>query len=186
MSSRSRTNSTRVSQIMPLYLFVPIWLLSSRWSRNLAKIVSQQKLFRNKIVKLCEIIPDNFTAFDSMTGNLDRTNPTDWKSKCRTCRFSYWFCYFRLRCPRPVTLVMKPRDVSCRNLLFLTLSELFEHVLPKAAHLGIHFLLSQRSVRDAPLWGTWLRTLLWWRTVGRDGTKRKKALHPAGFDPTTS
>ena len=97
MSSRSRTNSTRVSQIMPLYRFVPVWLLSSRWSRNLAKIVSQQKLFLNKIVKLCEIIPDNFIlSFDSMTGNLDRTNPTDWKSKCRTCRFSYWFCYYAL------------------------------------------------------------------------------------------
>ena len=35
-------------------------------------------------------------------------------------------------------------------------------------------LLSLHTVGDAPTWGTWLRTLHWWRKVGRDIRNRKK------------
>ena len=52
-------------------------------------------------------------------------------------------------------------------------------VLPQAAPLGIHFFISQHTVKDAPPWRTWLRTLHWWRKVG-------KAQRPRGFEPTTS
>ena len=40
--------------------------------------------------------------------------------------------------------------------------------------LGIHFFLflSLHTVRDAPPWETWLRTLHWWRKVGRERAKR--------------
>ena len=35
-------------------------------------------------------------------------------------------------------------------------------------------LLSQRTVRDASTWGTWLRTLQWWRKEGKERKKKKK------------
>ena len=57
---------------------------------------------------------------------------------------------------------------------------------PLAAQLGIHFFLflSQHTFRDAPPWGIWLRTLHWWRKVGRDRrNKKKKAQHPTVFEP---
>ena len=46
-------------------------------------------------------------------------------------------------------------------------------------------LLLQHTDRDAPPWGTWLRTLHWWWKVGKY-RRRKKAQHPAGFKPSTS
>ena len=37
------------------------------------------------------------------------------------------------------------------------------------------FFLPLHTVRDAPPWGTWLRTLLLWRKVGKDRVRRIKA-----------
>ena len=53
-------------------------------------------------------------------------------------------------------------------------SEFIEPVSSQAAQLSIHFFLSQHEARDAPPWGTWLRTLHWWRKVGKE--KRRKKL----------
>ena len=39
---------------------------------------------------------------------------------------------------------------------------------------------------DAPPWGTWLRTLYWWRKVGKDRRRREKSQQLAGFIPKTS
>ena len=47
------------------------------------------------------------------------------------------------------------------------------------------FFVSQLTIRDAPPWGTWFRTLHWWRKVEKD-RRRKKALHLAGLKCTTS
>ena len=52
---------------------------------------------------------------------------------------------------------------------FFTQSELIELVLTYGM-LSIHFLLLSR---DSPPWGTWLRTLQWWRKVGKI-VRRKK------------
>ena len=37
-------------------------------------------------------------------------------------------------------------------------------------------MFSQHTVRDAPLWGTWYRTLHWWRTVGKDRRRKKPSI----------
>ena len=50
----------------------------------------------------------------------------------------------------------------CQNtwsINFFTHSELIDPVSCQAALLDIHFFLSHHKVRDAPPWGTWLRTL---------------------------
>ena len=47
-------------------------------------------------------------------------------------------------------------------------------------------IFSQLSDRDAPTWGTWLKTLHWWRKPERDRKQKKKAQHPAGFEHVTS
>ena len=39
-------------------------------------------------------------------------------------------------------------------------------------------LLSQHKCRDAPPWWTWLRTLHWWRKVGKDRKKKKNSPVP--------
>ena len=64
-------------------------------------------------------------------------------------------------------------SIEVPNLSF-TQSELVGPALPRAAQLGIHFFNSQHTVRDAPPWGTWLRTLHWWRKVGKHREKKIK------------
>ena len=53
-------------------------------------------------------------------------------------------------------------------VLFFNLS-LFH---PMQHNLASIFLLSEHTVRDAPPWGTWLRTLRhWWRKAGKESRK---------------
>ena len=83
---------------------------------------------------------------------------------------------------------------SNQSWYIISQCELIEPVLPQGAQQGVHFLfLLQHTVRDAPPWGTWLRTLHWWRKVGRDREKKlkeekeeEKAQRKVVFEPTTS
>ena len=45
------------------------------------------------------------------------------------------------------------------------------------------FFLSQHTVRDAPPWGTRLRTLHWWRRVGNNRRRRKKLITRLDLNP---
>ena len=80
------------------------------------------------------------------------------------------------------------KNECCWSKRFFTQSMLNEPVLPQAAQLGIHFLQLLAQQTDAYSWGTWLKTLHWWRNVGKEREKKKKtkAQHPSGFEPTTS
>ena len=56
---------------------------------------------------------------------------------------------------------------------------------------GSFLLLSQHTDRDAPPWGTWIRTLHGWRKVGKERKKKKKPssrqyLNPQPLDYNTS
>ena len=70
---------------------------------------------------------------------------------------------------------------STRKVLRMLFNPIWAYWAP-----GSFLLLSQHTNRDAPPWGTWIRTLHWWRKVGKDGKKKKKAQHSAVFEPTTS
>ena len=66
--------------------------------------------------------------------------------------------------------------LTCQSLHPCTLYPIWAYwarVSPQSALLGIHFFLSQQTVRGASPWGTWLRTLHWWRKVRKDRKWRK-------------
>ena len=66
----------------------------------------------------------------------------------------------------------RPNFSSLLNFLpNLSLLSLFR---PRQYGYASIFSLSQHTVRDAPPWGTWLRTLHWWRNINRDKRNRKK------------
>ena len=57
-------------------------------------------------------------------------------------------------------------------------SELIEPDLPQTAQPGNHFFRPQQTVC-----GTWLKTLHWWRKVGKDRSRRKKSRSRQELNP---